>query len=230
MLYNHIFFRPKELLDYIRQSVVRNTLHTDKWLEWMNTGEWLRLVASLSLSQAELLQQVMDYISTNYSSQKEHLEPALATYIIENSSEEWAYNSREEKIRSFVKSLPILQEKTENELKDIVNMINEKLMPEEEKNWLTGEPVSDSKIFFVDNAGLCLLSAWFLRLLSMLDYLNEAREDIKDTEIKNSCHILATIPHLSRRKGIPGNRIGVQSSACWVADAYHVAKTAGTDC
>lgn len=182
MLYNHIFFRPKELLAYIRQSVVRNTLHTDKWLEWMNTGEWLRLVASLSLSQAELLQQVMDYISTNYPSQKEHLETALVTYIIENPSEEWVYNSREENIRSFVKSLPILQEKTENELKDIVNMISEKLMPEEDKNWLTGEPVSDSKIFFVNNAGLCLLSAWFLRLLSMLDYLNEARKDIKDTK------------------------------------------------
>mgnify|MGYP002535986583 CR=1 FL=1 len=70
----------------------------------------------------------------------------------------------------------------ENELKDIVNMISEKLMPEEDKNWLTGEPVSDSKIFFVNNAGLCLLSAWFLRLLSMLDYLNEARKDIKDTK------------------------------------------------
>lgn len=182
MLYNHIFFRPKELLDYIRQSVVRNTLHTDKWLEWMNTGEWLRLVASLSLSQAELLQQVMDYILISYPVQKEHLETALATYIIENPSEEWAYNSREEKIRSFVKSLPILQEKRENELKNIVNMISEKLMPEEEKNWLIGEPMSDPKIFFIDNAGLCLLSAWFLRLLSMLDYLNEARKDIKDTK------------------------------------------------
>lgn len=182
MLYNHIFFRPKELLDYIRQSVVRNTLHTDKWLEWMNTGEWLRLVASQSLSQAELLQQVMDYILISYPVQKEHLETALATYIIENPSEEWAYNSREEKIRSFVKSLPILQEKTENELKNIVNMISEKLMPEEEKNWLIGEPMSDPKIFFIDNAGLCLLSAWFLRLLSMLDYLNEARKDIKDTK------------------------------------------------
>lgn len=182
MLYNHIFFRPKELLDYIRQSVVRNTLHTDKWLEWMNTGEWLRLVASLSLSQAELLQQVMDYILISYPVQKEHLETALATYIIENPSEEWAYNSREEKIRSFVKSLPILQEKTENELKNIVNMISEKLMLEEEKNWLIGEPMSDPKIFFIDNAGLCLLSAWFLRLLSMLDYLNEARKDIKDTK------------------------------------------------
>lgn len=182
MLYNHIFFRPKELLDYIRQSVVRNTLHTDKWLEWMNTGEWLRLVASLSLSQAELLQQVMNYILISYPVQKEHLETALATYIIENPSEEWAYNSREEKIRSFVKSLPILQEKTENEFKNIVNMISEKLMPEEEKNWLIGEPMSDPKIFFIDNAGLCLLSAWFLRLLSMLDYLNEARKDIKDTK------------------------------------------------
>ena len=73
MLYNHIFFRPKELLAYIRQSVVRNTLHTDKWLEWMSTGEWLRLVASLSLSQAELLQQVMDYILISYPVQKEHL-------------------------------------------------------------------------------------------------------------------------------------------------------------
>ena len=182
MLYNHIFFRPKELLAYIRQSVVRNTLHTDKWLEWMSTGEWLRLVASLSLSQAELLQQVMDYILISYPVQKEHLETALVTYIIENPSEEWVYNSREENIRSFVKSLPILQEKTENELKDIVNMISEKLIPEEDKNWLTGEPVSDSKIFFVNNAGLCLLSAWFLRLLSMLDYLNEARKDIKDTK------------------------------------------------
>lgn len=91
----------------------------------MSTGEWLRLVASLSLSQAELLQQVMDYILISYPVQKEHLETALVTYIIENPSEEWAYNSREENIRSFVKSLPILQEKTENELKDIVNMISE---------------------------------------------------------------------------------------------------------
>lgn len=102
----------------------------------MSTGEWLRLVASLSLSQAELLQQVMDYILISYPVQKEHLETALVTYIIENPSEEWAYNSREENIRSFVKSLPILQEKTENELKDIVNMISEKLIPEEDKNWI----------------------------------------------------------------------------------------------
>lgn len=182
MLYNHIFFRPKELLDYIRQSVVRNTLPTDKWLEWMNTGGWLRLVASLSLSQAELLQQVMDYISTSYPSQKEHLETALATYIIENPSEEWTYNSKEETIRSFVKTLPILQGETENELKNIMSMINEILKPEDENSWFTGEPTSDPKIFFIDNAGLCLLSAWFLRLLSMLDYLNEARKDIKDTK------------------------------------------------
>lgn len=48
---------------------------------------------------------------------KEHLETALVTYIIENPSEEWVYNSREENIRSFVKSLPILQEKQKMNLK-----------------------------------------------------------------------------------------------------------------
>jgi len=182
ILYNHILFRPKELLDYICQSVVRNTLPASKWLEWMNTGGWLRLVASRSLSQAELLRQVMDYISINYPVQKEYLETALATYIIENPSEEWAYNSKEETIRSFVKTLPMLQGKTESELKNIVNMINETLMPEEENNWLTGELTAEPEIFFINNAGLSLLSAWFLRLMNILDYLNEERKDIKDTK------------------------------------------------
>ncbi len=184
ILYSHILFRPKELLDYIHQSAVRNTLPTDKWLEWMNTGGWLRLVANLSLSQAELLQQVMDHISTSNPVQKEHLGIALATYIIENPSEEWTYNSREETIRSFVKTLPMLQGKTDNELKNIVNMINEKLMPEEEKKWLTGEPTADPKIFFIDNAGLCLLAPWFPRLLGMLDYLDEGKRNFKDEKLR----------------------------------------------
>lgn len=48
----------------------------------------------------------------------------------------------------------------------------------ENENYNKNEPMR----FMVDNAGLCFFSPWYLRLFSMLDYLNEDRRDFKDDE------------------------------------------------
>lgn len=62
LLHNYIRFQPQELSDYIRQSVKRNVQPLKVWMEWLDIGDWMRLATNLSLSRAELLQQIVDYL------------------------------------------------------------------------------------------------------------------------------------------------------------------------
>lgn len=189
LLHGYIRFQPKALLNYIRQSVVRNTLPLDTWLEWMDAGDWIRLVASLSLSQADLLRQIMEYVWQNYSVKKEELQTALAGCILKNHPDEWAYSSKEETVRLFVKATPGLSTKTEGLQEHLIqkhflieNIMKTLNLSEEENLQRTNEQVQAPEVIIIGNAGLCLLSPWFSRLFLMLGYLDQKKRDFKDTE------------------------------------------------
>lgn len=53
-------------------------------------------------------------------------------------------------------------------------------IPKEEKLFEDSQ-MDDFVVVLVSNAGLCLLSPWFPRLFSMLDYLDEEKRNFKDT-------------------------------------------------
>lgn len=181
LLYRYIRFQPKELLDYISRSVAQNILPLDKWLILLNINDWMQLATNLSLSQAELLQQIIDCLSKSGQAKKADLQQALAAYLIENTKK-WIYNSKEETVHSFVQSFPALQEKMEDErnkiehnVKQILNIMEGKLYFNEEEQ----REVPNN--FFITNAGLCLFNPWFPRLFVMLDYLDKDKKAFKDT-------------------------------------------------
>lgn len=184
LLHNYIRFQLQELSDYIRQSVKRNLRPLKVWMEWLDISDWMRLATNLSLSRAELLQQMIDYLSKSGQVKEADLRTALATCVLNNRAEEWIYNSREETVRSFVRSLPSLQEKTEAEKENTVKLIKEALDITEAEDYPVEEQTESPDILLIGNAGLCLLAAWFPRLLELLGYLNEDKKDFKDTAFK----------------------------------------------
>ena len=181
LLHSYIRFQPKELSDYISRSVEYRLVPLVKWLEWLDISDWMRILTNLSLSRAELLQQIMTWLSDNNQVKESELLTALVTCLINNRVEEWIYNSREETIYSFIHLLPSLQVKTK-----IEKEIMEKNMKEELKITKVGdcssaeEQVEFPEVLFIGNAGLCLFSPWLPRLFVMLDYLDKERRNFKD--------------------------------------------------
>lgn len=165
------------LLAYIRESVLRNILPLDKWLEWTDTADWLDLAASLSLSKAELLRQITDSLSLPEEERKK----ALATYIIYGDTEEWPYATPQETIHDFIGMLPSLQEADTEKKEETVRRVEAELaLPE------TETPVEEEQpeVLTVGNAGLCLLAPWFVRLFAMLGWLDKERKKFRNTASK----------------------------------------------
>ena len=170
-------YRPEKLLAFIRESVLRNTLPLDKWLEWTDTADWLYLAASLSLPKAELLRQITESLSLPEEERKK----ALATYIIYGDTEEWPYTTPQETIRDFIWMLPSLQ-KTDNEKKEeTVRRVEAELALTETETQASEE---QPEALTVGNAGLCLLAPWFVRLFAMLGWLDEERKKFLNTASK----------------------------------------------
>lgn len=170
-------YRPEKLLAFIRESVLRNTLPLDKWLEWTDTADWLSLAASLSLSKAELLRQITDSLSLPEEERKK----ALATYIIYGDTEEWPYATPQETVRDFIGMLPSLQEADNEKKEETVRRVEAELALSE-----TETPVEEEQpeALTVGNAGLCLLAPWFVRLFAMLGWLDEERKKFRSTASK----------------------------------------------
>ena len=185
LLHNYIRFQPQELSDYICQSVERNVQPLKAWMEWLDISDWMRLATNLSLSRAELLQQMIDYLSKSGQAKEADLRTALATCVLNNRAEEWIYNSREETARSFVRSLPSLQERTDIEIEKMVQNMKEELNFTNAEDGLSeGEQMQSPDILLIGNAGLCLFAPWFPKLFELLGYLNEDKKDFKDTASK----------------------------------------------
>lgn len=178
LLHTAIRFRPKELLNYIRLSVSQHILSTSQWVEWIETDEWMRLAANLSLSMSDLIGQILKILHLN-DTEKRY---SLANYIITYQKENGWYN-REELVCTFVQTVPALQSKSESEMKVIEQTIRTELNVSESEDDTT-EAENAPEILLVDNAGLCLLSPWLVRLFSMLGYLEDKEKIFKDTTSK----------------------------------------------
>ena len=173
----YLRLHPERLLAYIRETVWRNTLPLDKWLEWTDTADWLYLAASLSFSKAELLRQITDSLSLSEEERKK----ALATYIIYGDTEEWPYATPQETVHDFIGMLPSLQEVDNEKKEETVRRVEAELALSE-----TESPAEEElpEALTVGNAGLCLLAPWFVRLFAMLGWLDEERKKFRSTASK----------------------------------------------
>ena len=169
--------RPGKLLAFLREAVSRNVFPLDEWLRVTNVSDWLHLAASLSLGKAELLRQITDCLSLPEEERKK----ALATYIVYGDTGEWPYATPQETVRGFIGMLPSLQEADTGKKEDIVRRVEAELaLPETE----APAPEELPEALTVDNAGLCLLAPWFVRLFAMLGWLDEERKKFRSTASK----------------------------------------------
>ena len=169
--------RPEKLLAFLREAISRNVFPLDEWLRVTDTSDWLYLAASLSLGKAELLRQITDSLSLPEEERKE----ALATYIVYSDTGEWPYATPQETVRGFIGILPSLQDADTGKKEDIVRRVEAELaLPETE----APAPEELPEALTVDNAGLCLLAPWFVRLFAMLGWLDEERKKFRNTASK----------------------------------------------
>lgn len=183
LLCGYMRSRPTELLSYIQRLAAQGRLPLDKWTEWTELSEWLCLAASVSLTLEELLRQVVGYLEQSKLADEATLTYAVATYLAENDAVKFAYYvDKMEVTHSFVLSLPVIQNITENKKEEIMsNMLESLGITPEEERVLESSQEDELEVTLVGNAGLCLLSPWFPRLFFLLGYQDEERRNFKDT-------------------------------------------------
>lgn len=173
----YLRLRPEKLLTFIRESVLGQTSALDKWTEWTDTADWLDLAAELSQSKAELLRQITDSLSLP---ENERI-PALATCIIYGDPEEWPYATPMETVRDFVNAVPSIQNAETKKKEEAIRQIETELRLTETET----QPLEDLlEVIAINNAGLCLLAPWFVRLFDMLGYLDKERKQFRNTASK----------------------------------------------
>lgn len=173
----YLYFRPEKLLAFLRETVSRNTLPLNEWLQWTATSDWLYLAASQSLSKAELLRQ----ITNNLSLQEEEKQITLATYLVHSDTKEWPYATPQETVSDFIGMLPSMQDGDAEKKEKAVRRMEAELALSETKTVI---PETQPEILKIENAGLCLLAPWFVRLFAMLGYLDEEKEQFRNTASK----------------------------------------------
>lgn len=185
LLRNYMHSRPADLLEYIQRLAAQGKSPLDKWMEWADLSDWLQLAASVSLTLEELLRQVIKYLLSQGKPINDDtaLKRGLVTFLVTNDTARFAYYvDKKEVVRSFVLSLPAIQEKAAEEKEEAVSQVVKSLgiTPEEETIW-EGSREDELEVVLVGNAGLCLLSPWFPRLFALLGYLDEEKRNFKDT-------------------------------------------------
>lgn len=173
----YLHFCPEKLLAFIRESVLLNTTALDKWTEWTDMADWLDLAVEISQSKAELLRQITGSLSLPENERR----LALATYIIYGDPEEWTYSTPMETVRDFVDAVPFMQNEEAKKQEETIRQIETELELTE-TDTLTLENLPE--IFTVYNAGLCLLTPWFVRLFGMLGYLDKEKRQFRNTAPK----------------------------------------------
>lgn len=177
LFHRYLRHRPEKLLAYLREASSRNALPTDEWLPKTDISDWLYLAASFSLAKAELLRQITDSLSLPEEERKK----ALVTYLLHSDTKEWPYLTPQETIRDFFKVMPSMQHVATEKKKEAIRQVENKLnLPETEIPF----PEEQPEILMVNNAGLCLLAPWFVRLFAILGYLDEEKKQFQDTASK----------------------------------------------
>ncbi len=185
LLHDFLRLHPEELPAYIRKSFPQNTGLPNKWLEWLDINDWIRLTAGRSLSQAELLKQIVNCLTENDGITEPDLRTTLAQFFLRKTAGEQVCQDKKEIINLFILSLPSLREQSDEQKHAIMKKIEKELTTSmmEENEWIENE-VERSTSFMISNAGLCLFAPWFPKLFELLGYLNEDKKDFKDMASK----------------------------------------------
>ena len=178
IIQHYVWQKPQQLISFIRLSVAEDKLSADRWLQWLDSDSWLRLISSISLVKADLLNRTLKSLELTEDDQR----LALANFLLKHSTDEWIYSTSEETVHEFISTMDTLYPKCINKLEAIKQQTRSRLgLPSGDNVDLSNDTLN---LLMVHHAGLCLLAPWFPRLFSMLGYLNEEHRDFKNVEFK----------------------------------------------
>lgn len=190
----YIIWRPDRILVFIRRLIHTQVILVDEWAEWLDEDDWIHMIAGISLSKAELLEQVIVYLRQKQLVTEDSIRKGIIRYLAEKEQGSWLRETVSETARRFILivCLPDGGNETEASLQDlqlgfgkdeIVPMvIAELLIKDMEDNMEEKRSMNEPEYVNVDNAGLALLAPWFPRLFAMLGMLNGEKKDFKDME------------------------------------------------
>lgn len=187
----YILEQPQRFLKFVCSFIIQQIIPINRWKEWLDEKDWLRLLAGISVSQAETLQQVIDYLLEKQIIGTNAIWNGLVVYLTGITRDIRSQKNTEEIVKQFITSLDFTSKKIEtgNEnrkadstQKELIQKVKTdlKIMDAEQNNVI--QQAEEPEFILVSNAGLSLLSPWFPRLFGMLGLLNEDKTDFKDME------------------------------------------------
>ncbi len=190
LLRQYLIWQPIRMLSLVRKLVNEKVLSIDEWASWLDEKDWIRMVAGISLYKAELLEQIIEYLLHKQIVSATSLQTVMIRFLIERDPESWIREAGSETVKRFVRFIrqldnendagTVLQIISKQEMEQII--INELLITKTEKEMAEKLSSNAPEYISVSNAGVVLLTPWFVRLFSMLELLNEDKKDFKNME------------------------------------------------
>ena len=165
--------QPRALLAFIRDTVMHGKLSLTAWTECLNSAMWIRLFAQISLEKADFLYKMLN----SWRAPEKVQRHALADLMLKHSIDEWIYVPMKQLASEMKQAVvPLVGDEA---LAECVRLFE---LPLTEPSYADHETADESlpQYIQVHNAGLCLLSPWFVRLFSLQGYLDEEWKHFKD--------------------------------------------------
>lgn len=177
------FVHTNQESEQIKKQTVDRTATLPRWVNYISALLKNSSVSNYEkrriLARAEIVQQVIHYLLNEQIIKPDTVQDILAKYLTGNEKKKLQHISEKETIKQFIDTTGLTSEitnMTQNEfLLNIINNLNMNEMEENNFNELQNKP----EFIEVSNAGLALLSPYYLRLFSLLDLLDN-KKDFKD--------------------------------------------------
>ena len=188
LLQRYARWQQKVFWNFIGYVYAKGTFDVLSLGAWLGMEEWLMLVAGVSYSWAETLRQTIEIIHKREGVSNAVLSAAFALFVAKRSKDDWYRYDTVAVIKDYVASIRDTADKygkigKVDEIEKIfADVVAELHASDEEASEI--EEAMQPEYISVTNAGLCLLTPWVIRLLSMLDLLTEDKKDLKDMDAR----------------------------------------------
>ena len=194
----YIIWQPQRLFVLMQRLVNSQTILADEWLNWLDEEDLMHIIAGISLSKAELFDQIIISLRQRKRATDSSIRLGIIHYLVEKELANWLRESISETARRLIPYICCSDIATNEQAvtdeqgilhnpstDDILSMvIDELLIKDMENNTMIENNIYEPIGMSVHNAGLVLLTPWFPRLFSMLGLLNDEKRDLKDMDAR----------------------------------------------
>lgn len=186
ILRKYLIWQPERMLVFIHKLIKEEIILADEWVRWFDEKDWMCMIAGVSLSKAELLEQIMEYLQEKQLITVASVQTGIMRFLMESIPEKWLKESAPETVERFVQLVYQPRKESEEQVEqqaaskeEITKRVLKELVINDsdlDETKLKEEPSFTA----VGNAGLALLTPWFPRLFAMVGLLDDEKKDFKD--------------------------------------------------